>query len=205
MKFIKWKTLIISCLICLSPIILGIVLYENIPENMAVHFNFYNEPDNFVSKGFAVFGIPLLMTFIQIFCCIINDIKVYKHIKYLKFEHIPKWIIPITSIILQTAILGYGLGWNIDMRKVAALIVGAIFLVLGIYIPKLDRIKNFSVDAEKALKINKFIGYEMVIMGILMLITIFLPPITTVIWLFLLIPYTIISVIYGTKVNRNKE
>ena len=205
MKFIKWKTLIISCLICLSPIILGIVLYENLPESMAVHFNFYNEPDNFVSKGFAVFGIPLLMTFIQIFCCIINDIKVYKHIEYLKFEHIPKWIIPITSIILQTSILGYGLGWNIDMRKVASLIVGAIFLVLGIYIPKLDRIKNFSIDAEKALKINKFIGYEMVIMGILMLITIFLPPITTVLWLFLLIPYTIISVIYGTKVNRNKE
>ena len=84
------------------------------------------------------------------------------------------------------------------------MIVGIIFLIIGNYLPKFDYVKNYSLDTEKARKINRFIGFETVIMGILMLITIFLPPIATAIWLFLLIPNAVISVIYGIKIGRNK-
>lgn len=95
------------------------------------------------------------------------------------------------------------LGWNIDIRKTVALIIGVMFLILGNYLPKLDYINNYNVDTEKARKINRFIGYETVIMGVLVLITIFLPPIATVIWIFSLIPYTIVSIIYAIKIGRN--
>ncbi len=108
------------------------------------------------------------------------------------------------TVVLHIITLGYGLGWNVDIRKVAALIVGILFLITGNYLPKLDYVKNYNVDTEKARKINRFIGFETVIMGLLMLVSIFLPPIATVIWLFLLIPYAAVSVIYGIKVGRNK-
>ena len=171
---------------------------------MAIHFNINNDPDNFASKGFVVFGLPLLMVLLQTFCCFINDINAHKHGERKKFERATKWIIPIMTVILQIITLGYGLGWNIDIRKVVALIVGSIFLIIGNYMPKFNYIKNYNVDTEKARKINRFIGFETVIMGILILVSIFLPPIATVIWLFLLIPYAVINVIYGIKVGRNK-
>ena len=100
--------------------------------------------------------------------------------------------------------LGYSLGWNIDIRKVCVLIVGGIFLVIGNYLPKLDYIKNYNISSEKARKINRFMGFGMVIMGILMLISLLLPPIATVICLLLLIPYIVASVVYGIKVGRSK-
>lgn len=203
MKFIKWKSLIITCLVCLLPVLLGIVLWNNLPDTMAIHFNINNKPDNFASKGFVVFGLPLLMVLLQIFCCFVNDINAHKHGERKKFERATKWIIPIMTIILHVITLGYGLGWNMDIRKSVALIVGIIFLIIGNYLPKFDYIKDYSVNTEKARKINRFIGVETVIMGLLMLTTIFLPTITTVIWLFLLIPYAVISVIYGIKVGRN--
>lgn len=203
MKFIKWRILIITCLVCLLPILLGIALWDKLPDTMAIHFNFNNVPDNFASKSFAVFGLPILMAFLQMFCCFVNDINAHKHGERKKFERATKWIIPIMTIILQIITLGYGLGWNIDIRKVVALIVGTIFLVIGNYLPKFNYIKNYNVDTEKAKKINRFIGFETVIMGLLMLTTIFLPPIATVVWIFLLIPYSIISVIYGIKIGRN--
>ena len=203
MKFIKWKTLVITCIVCLSPILLGLALWENLPESIAIHFNFYNEPDNFASKEFAVFGLPVMMVALQIFCCTINDINAHKYGRRIKLETVTKWIIPIMSIILQIITFGYSLGWNIDIRKSVAVIIGAIFLVIGNYLPKFDYSKNYNVDTEKARKINRFIGFEMVIMGILILITIFLPPIATAVWLFLLIPYAIISIIYGIKVGRS--
>ena len=202
MKFIKWKSLIITSLVCLLPILLGVGLWDKLPDTMAIHFNINNEPDNFASKGFVVFFMPVLMMFLQWISCVINDINAYKHGSRTKFEYVTKWIIPVLTIVLQIITFGYALGWNVDIRKSCAIIVGVMFIVIGNYLPKFDYIKNYNVDTEKARKINRFIGVETVIMGMLMLISIFLPPIATVIWLFLLIPYSIISIIYGIKVGR---
>ncbi len=204
MKFIKWKTLIITSLVCLTPILLGVALWDKLPDTMAIHFDINNNPDNFASKGFVVFGIPVLMVLLQMFCCFINDINAYKHGDRKKFEMVTKWIIPVMSVILQVVTLGYGLGWNLDIRRIVAFIVGIIFLVIGNYLPKFDYIKNYDVDKEKARIINRFIGYMTVIMGLLFLISIFLPPIASMICLILLIPYAVISVIYGIKVGRKK-
>lgn len=204
MKFIKWKTLVITSLVCLTPILLGVALWDKLPDTMAIHFDINNNPDNFASKGFVVFGIPVLMVLLQMFCCFINDINAYKHGDRKKFEMVTKWIIPAMTVVLQVVTLGYGLGWNLDIRRIVAFIVGIIFLVIGNYLPKFDYIKNYDINKEKARIINRFIGYMTVIMGLLFLISIFLPSIATVVCLVLLIPYAVISVIYGIKVGRDK-
>ena len=227
MKFVKWKFLIITCLICLSPVLLGIALWDKLPDTLAIHFNINNEPDNFASKGFVVFGLPVLIVLLQAICCIAGDINARTHAVHRKFEQTAKWIIPIMSVILQIITLGYGLGWDIDIRKCAMLIIGVIFITLGNYMPKLDYIngcnfagisftalvgyvskrgctKNEGIGTDKARKINRFMGFGMVIMGILGLITIFLPTVSSVIWLILLIPYVAVSVIYTVKVTKNK-
>ena len=202
MKFIKWRILIISCIVCLLPILLGLSLWNELPGTMAIHFDINNTPDNFASKSFVVFGLPLLMAGLQLFCCFINDINAYKHGERKKFERVTKWIIPVMSIVLQIATFGYGLGWSIEMHRIAALLVGIIFIITGNYLPKLDYIKNYNLEMEKARKINRFIGYESVIMGILFLVSMFLPPIATLVCILLMIPYAIRSVIYGIRVAK---
>ncbi len=202
MKFMKWKILLVTCLVCLLPILLGLALWNRLPESIAIHFDMHNTPDNFASKGFAVFGLPLLMVLMQTFGCFVNDINAAKHGECKKFERAAKWIIPVLCVTVQMAIFGYALGWDVDVRKVAAILVGLIFLVIGNYLPKVDYIKNYDIAAEKARKINRFIGFEMVVMGILFLVSIFLPPTFTVACVFLLIPYTGIGVIYGIKVAK---
>ncbi|MBQ6894631.1 MAG: DUF1648 domain-containing protein [Clostridia bacterium] len=200
MKFMKWKILFITCLVCLLPILFGVALWDRLPEIMAIHFDINNNPDNFASKGFVVFALPILMVLLQIFCCFINDINSKKHGERKKFERATKWIIPVMTVILQSVTLGYGLGWNFDIRKVASLLVGAIFLLVGNYLPKFDYIKNYDLDAEKARKINRFIGFETVIMGLAFILSIFLQPFATIGCLLLMIPYVIISIVYGIKV-----
>jgi len=202
MKFFKWKYYIITSIVCLLPVLLGLALWDKLPDKIAIHFDINNNPDNFGSKGFVVFGLPVMMALLQGICCFINDLNEKKHGERKKFEAVTKWIIPVMSIVLQLATFGIALGKNIDVRIVVALLVGGIFLVIGNYLPKFDYIKNYSVDTEKARKINRFIGFETVIMGILFIISIFLPPVATVACLFALIPYTIIGIIYGVKVGR---
>ncbi len=201
-KFIKWRILIITCLVCLVPVLAGFAIWEQLPDTIAIHFDINNNPDNFASKGFTVFGLPLMMVVLQLVCCFINDINAYKHGERRKLELATKWIIPLMTIILQGITFAYALGKDMDIRKWAIIICGIIFLVVGNYLPKLDYIKHTDTDTEKARRINRFIGFMSVLMGILAIITVFLPPIASLIWIFLLIPYAAVSVIYTVYVIR---
>lgn len=202
MKFVKWKILIVTCVVCLLPILLGVALWNELPESIAIHFDINNNPDNFAPKAFAVFGMPMLMVVLQVICCIINDVNAYKHGERKKFTAVTKSIVPFMSVVLQTLTLGYALGWNIDIRKFVCVIVGVILVVIGNYLPKFDYVKNADVDTEKARKINRFLGFETVVMGLLMIVSIFFPPVASVVCLVLLIPYVIIGVVYGIVVGR---
>ena len=70
MKYIKWRILLITTVVCLSPILLGVALWDKLPDMVAIHFDMYNNPDNFASKGFAVFGLPVMTVLFQWLCCI---------------------------------------------------------------------------------------------------------------------------------------
>ncbi len=204
MKFFKWKTFIITAVVCLAPILLGVSLWDKLPDTMAIHFNMYGEPDNFASKAFVVFALPVLMLVLQAISCVINDINAHKHGERKKFETITKWIVPCLCVVLQILTLGYGLGWEIDVRKTVSVIVGIILVVIGNYIPKFDYIKNYDAETEKAKKINRFIGYETVIMGLLFFVSVFLPPISSVVCLIMLVPYAIIGIVYGIITGRKQ-
>lgn len=197
MKFFKWKYFIITSVVCLLPVLFGLLIWDRLPEVMAIHFDIYGNADNFASKGFVVFAMPVLMIVPQGFCCFVNDINAHKNGTRAKFETVTKWIVPCMTIILQVVTIGYGLGWSLDIRRIVSVIVGLILVIIGNYMPKFDRIKNYDEDTEKAKKIHRFIGYETVAMGLLFIISIFLPPASSVVCLLLLIPYAIIAVAYG--------
>ena len=57
MKISK-RTLIITSLVTLVPMLVGICLWDQLPDVMATHFGFDNEPNGWTSKAFTVFGIP---------------------------------------------------------------------------------------------------------------------------------------------------
>ena len=68
---------------------------------------------------------------------------------------------------------------------------------MGSFLPGLGYVKNRNTSREKAKKINRFTGFGMIIMGVLAVITAFLPPVAAVVWLCLLIPFIITLVFYG--------
>ena len=195
MKKIQWKKLFITCGVCLLPILYGIYLWNDLPGEIAIHFDINNNPDNYSSKGVAVFGLPLMMLLFQIISCIAIDLAENRK----KGKNIAKWIIPFVTIVLYAATLGYALGHNTDIRKIACFVVGIIFIALG------KSITAFNKDeSDNAKKITKIMAIETVILGILMLITIFLPPIATIIWLFLLVPYSVTNIIYGIILRKKQ-
>lgn len=208
MKKINFKTLIITCFVTLAPILLGVAMYDKLPEQVAIHFDINNTPDNFAPKAFAVFGLPLLLLAFQIFCCVVVDIAEAKSGKLEKFTRIGKWVIPAVSLIIYPTTIFYSLGNDLDIRRIAVLIVGILFIVLGNYLPKANHIqiagKMRELTGDTVRRYLRHMSYMMVGMGFLFLTTLFFPPIASVVVLLLLIPFSILSIIWGVKASKNK-
>lgn len=174
------KTLILSVMICLLPMILGILLYDKLPEQMPVHFTINDVPDNYAHKNFALFGIPLIMAIIQAICLITVDIKVNK----LKNDEKPKilkimeWFIPIVTVLIYVIMIEVPLGSTVYVGKSICLIVGILFMMIGNYIPKMSYKIGKTVihpipKSEKSFrKMSKIMGYSFIVMGMVLLIMI---------------------------------
>ncbi|MBI9095957.1 MAG: DUF1648 domain-containing protein [Sphaerochaeta sp.] len=49
------KTMVITTLVCLMPLILSAILYDRLPEQIPIHFDVAGEADNYASKALAMF------------------------------------------------------------------------------------------------------------------------------------------------------
>ena len=71
------KLLIITTLITLLPIIAGLILWNQLPDQIATHWGADGQANGWSGKTFAVFGLPCLLAAIHVFTCVItlNDPK----------------------------------------------------------------------------------------------------------------------------------
>ncbi len=174
MKRINFKVLIITVVVCLLPMILGILTYNRLPDEIAIHFGYNNSPNNFASKNFAVFGIPMVLAFIQLICCILNDISNNQK-ENQSITLIIKWIIPIIGLIVYSSIILYALGNKINMQILACMIVGIVMIILGMFFPKSNK--------KEEEKLNKYLKYIFIIFGLFWIISAFLDEIISAILL----------------------
>ena len=197
-KKIDWKILIITSLICLIPIIFGVILYDQLPEQMAVHFGVNNEPNSFAPKEFALFGIPLLMFILQVFCCISSDFMEEKK-QNKKYITIYKWIIPIIEMVVYLTMLAYGAGIKLDMRMIVCITLGIVFTLIGNYMPKTEpnKLQMNYIRADFWKKIKRPAGYFFVIIGLAFIISAFLNSMVSLILLGIIIVVAILISIYS--------
>lgn len=178
------KVLIITTIICLLPMILGIAVYDKLPEQMPIHFTFNDVPDNYGPKNFALFALPMLMAALNVFCCLAMRYRLKKD-NLLNNEKLPKlmkileWIFPIITIIVYLLMILYALGFKVYIGKIVSFTVGCIFLFMGNYMPKMNyevgrHISNPSMKSEEAFrKMTKIMGYGYIFLGIVFIALVF--------------------------------
>lgn len=137
------ETLVVTSLLTLSPMLVGILLWNRLPEEIATHFDRSNAANGWSSKPFAVFGLPLLMLVIHLLCsfAIVSDPK-RKNIHARMFRWI-MWLIPLISLITCLTCYVAALGYEINISMIIQILVGAVFIIVGNYLHKLKQ--NFSV------------------------------------------------------------
>lgn len=171
--------MILSVLVCLLPIILGIALYNKLPERMPIHFTINNEPDNYAPKNFALFGIPAIMAVVQAICVICtSQVNKLKNVEKPKIVKIMEWFIPIITVSIYIIMIEVPLGSTVYVGKSICLILGILFMIIGNYLPKMSYEVGKIIfhptpkDEKTFRKMSKIMGYGFIGVGIFLLILI---------------------------------
>ena len=208
MKKSNLKTLILTCAVCLLPMIFGAVFYEKLPEEMPVHFNMNNEVDRYSSKEFALFGIPAIMLGMQIFCCVISYVNEDKKGKKPRFIGIVEWIIPILSVVISVITIEVPLGSDVDVRKSILLILGILYLLMGNYMPKTSyeemkgKMHPMPKNEKMYRKMMRMMGYTFVVFGLLLLVSIFFEAIVSCVIILAMVTVLLVETVWVYRKNK---
>lgn len=198
------RTLIVTSIVTILPILAGVLFWNRLPDLMATHFGIDNEANGFSSKPFAVFGIPLfclLMLWVLAFVTSSDPRK--KNISPKLFA-LCLWIIPVVSLVCAATIYPYNLGISMDISRIMMFLMGFMFIVIGNYMPKIRRNYTIGIKIPWTLdsetnwnRTHRFSGFLWVIFGILMIFLNLLGIMPVEALLPLIILITIIPCIYS--------
>ena len=137
------KLIIATTLITLLPILLGLILWNRLPDTVAVHWGADGQADGWAGKAYAVFGLPCLLAAIHLFAVLftLNDPRrknINKKPLMLVF-----WLIPVLSLVTNGIVYLTAMGADIDVFVICFVLIGIVFIVFGNYMPKLQQ--NYTV------------------------------------------------------------
>ena len=132
----NWRVLIITTVVMLMPVLAGMILWNQLPEQMPTHWNAVGEVDGWSSKAFAVFGLPLIMVAAQWLCMLGTAADPKKNNHSEKILHLVLWIVPTLSVVLHAVTYATALGYAVPIEVVMPVLIGLVFTIIGNYLPK---------------------------------------------------------------------
>lgn len=190
------KTLILTSVITLLPILAGLLLWNKLPDEIATHFNAQGIADGFSSKAFSVFGLPLFLLAVHWVCTVITSTDPKKQNIGGKPLKLVFWICPLISVLVSGIIYASALEIELNIIIIMSAFFGILFIIIGNYMPKCK--PNYSIGIKIPWTLNsednwiythRLAGKLWVIGGVIILLTSFLNQY----WIFLAI--TVIMVI----------
>lgn len=214
MNLKKHRTLIIiTSLIILLPILAGIYLWPELPEQIPTHFNANNQPDGYSSKSFTVFGLPLLLLFVHGLCLAATVSDPKRQNIHDKMINIVLWISPIISVVMMTVTYTFALGHTVDVGSICLLLIAFMFLIIGNYLPKSKQSYTMGFklpwtleDENNWNRTHRVAGFLWMLCGIALIICIFFKAdwiVAPIMLLAVLVPI-VYSYVYYRK-HTNKE
>ena len=182
MIFQNKKLLVITSLLTLLPIPAGLLLWDQFPETMAIHWGLSGQANGFACLPIAVFVPPLSMLLGHWLCYLFTCLDKGNRSRNQKVQKTVLWIMPVLTNLSCCGI--YALALGVEFSPVAWTLVpmGILFAIIGNYLPKTRMNHTIGIKVVWAYSsqenwnaTHRFAGKVWVIGGILMALSGFLP------------------------------
>ena len=172
------KLLIVTSAIILLPVVVGLLLWNQLPAQMPSHWNADGEIDGWSSKAFVVFGLPCILLAAQWLCILGTAADPKKNNHPEKILHLVLWIIPVLGVLLSTITYAVALGKTVQMEVIMPVFIGILFMIIGNYLPKCKQ--NYTIgikipwtlhSEENWNKTHRFAGWLWMVCGLVIILT----------------------------------
>lgn len=172
--------IIITTIVCLLPILIGLLLWDKLPNEIATHFGEDGIPNGWSSKAFAVFGLPLFVAGCHLLCTVATCADPKNQRLGDKMFNLILWICPLVTLFCAVSVYGYALGMDINVEMIGRIFVGIVFVVVGNYLPKCRQ--NYTVgiklpwtlhDEDNWNATHRFAGWVWMIGGVVFILDVF--------------------------------
>ncbi|MDR0315507.1 MAG: SdpI family protein [Treponema sp.] len=171
----------LSTVVCLLPLILSFMVYNDLPEEVVIQLNVKGNPNRYLPKAAAAFGLPLFFAAVNIISKIFlyNDPKRENISKAARI--IAEWIVPLFALALVPVILFMAMGSQIPLPIIALVFTGIVLILCGNYLPKSRQ--NYVIGIKLPWTLNntdnwnrthRMAGYLYMCCGIVLIIASFL-------------------------------
>ena len=171
------KLLIVTTLLILLPILFGVFMWNELPEQIATHWNIEGIPDGYSSKTFAVFGLPSFIAICHILCVFGHKLDPKRANYSDKLFAFVLWLCPIISIVFGYVTYAHALGYSVNVPQIATILMGFVFIIIGNYMPKVKQNYTLGIKLPWTLnnetnwyKTHKLAGWVWILSGIATLI-----------------------------------
>ena len=176
------RTVLLTGLVTLLPMLPGALLWTRLPERMPTHWGLDGTVDGWSSRGFAVFGLPLLLLLMHLFCVFVSDRVDGAREQSVKVLRLLLWIIPAVSLLMGTMIYGEALGLSLPTARLGLLFVGLLLILIGNLLPKCRQNRAIGIRIRWTLEdegnwyaTHRFAGRLWVVGGAVLCLAVLLP------------------------------
>ena len=171
------RTLIITSIVILLPILVGMLLWNKLPDSMAIQFDLDNVAKGYTEKWHAVIITPFILLAVHLIMAMIIAADPRKKNISSKVYGINIWIIPSLSLALAAIRYPYNLGIHFNISLFIGIFMGITYIILGNYLPKTRQ--NYTIgfklpwtyaNEENWNKTNRLSGVINIVIGILIII-----------------------------------
>lgn len=171
----------ITAIVILIPMFVGLILWNKLPDEIAIHFNESGNADNWCRKGWAIFGIPMFILVAQFFCLFMTAHDPKKKNISDKIYNLVIWICPICSIICGIVIYTNAIDIPFSVFPILQTILGIGIMIIGNFLPKSRQNNTIGIrlpwtlsDKENWNCTHRFAGKVWIAGGLILIINAFL-------------------------------
>jgi len=147
----KWK-LIVSSVAILLPVLVGLLLWNKLPDTVPMHWGVDGKPNGWGSPAMAVFLLPCILLVIHWIGVAITTNDSGNRNQNKKVFGLIFWICPVISITVSGSIYAIVMEQELSVMRLMPLLLGASFVVIGNLMPKFRRNRTIGIKVKWALE-----------------------------------------------------
>lgn len=175
--------LIISSIVILLPMLAGLILWNELPDRLASHWNFGGEADRWGGRVFEVFVVPCIILVIHWVCILISFADLGNRNQNGRLWKLTFWICPALSLYVSGIMYSVALGMDgMGIQSVTMAFFGLLFIIIGNYMPKCRQNRTIGIKVVWTLRseenwnrTHRFCGKLWAACGVIFMLSVFLP------------------------------